>query len=161
MDVIPAKSLATKASLTALFRAIMSSLTLSKCFNLLNSSSSSSCSLSLQPCGVSKQMPLLEEILVVVRKRVSPLREGWGDWFDKKSDFLRRDQMFKSNLESLNPLNNLILQDPLSLGFPSIKQEPKPQKIPSFSRCIEISMIIDTIRSIRIDKFHSFLKGNY
>ncbi|KAK9937144.1 hypothetical protein M0R45_013953 [Rubus argutus] len=33
----------------------------------------------------------------------SPLRDGWGDWFDKKSDFLRRDKMFKSNLEALNP----------------------------------------------------------
>ncbi|XP_027184602.1 uncharacterized protein At4g19900 [Coffea eugenioides] len=42
----------------------------------------------------------------------SKLREGWGEWFDKKSDFLRRDRMFKSNLEAVNPMNNPILQDP-------------------------------------------------
>ncbi|KAL6546217.1 hypothetical protein OROMI_021938 [Orobanche minor] len=41
----------------------------------------------------------------------SVLREGWGEWFDKKGDFLRRDRMFKSNIEVLNPLNNPILQD--------------------------------------------------
>ncbi|CAH9077160.1 unnamed protein product [Cuscuta epithymum] len=46
----------------------------------------------------------------------SPLREGWGDWFDKKSDFLRRDRMFRSNLESLNPNNNPLLQDPDGSG---------------------------------------------
>ncbi|PIN24796.1 Alpha-1,4-N-acetylglucosaminyltransferase [Handroanthus impetiginosus] len=42
----------------------------------------------------------------------SVLRDGWGEWFDKKGDFLRRDRMFKSNIEVLNPLNNPILQDP-------------------------------------------------
>ncbi|GFQ00882.1 uncharacterized protein at4g19900 [Phtheirospermum japonicum] len=42
----------------------------------------------------------------------SVLREGWGEWFEKKGDFLRRDRMFKSNIEVLNPLNNPILQDP-------------------------------------------------
>lgn len=42
----------------------------------------------------------------------SALREGWGEWFDKKGDFLRRDRMFKSNMEILNPLNNPMLQDP-------------------------------------------------
>ncbi|KAL3654518.1 hypothetical protein CASFOL_001503 [Castilleja foliolosa] len=42
----------------------------------------------------------------------SVLREGWGEWFEKKGDFLRRDRMLKSNIEVLNPLNNPILQDP-------------------------------------------------
>ncbi|PON36752.1 Alpha 1,4-glycosyltransferase domain containing protein [Trema orientale] len=59
-------------------------------------------------------------LLKVGGSRVSPLREGWGDWFDKKSDFLRRDRMFKSNLESLNPLNNPILQDPDGLGVTTL-----------------------------------------
>ncbi|CAM8961374.1 unnamed protein product [Rhodiola kirilowii] len=49
-------------------------------------------------------------------RKVSPLREGWGKWFDAKSDFLRRDRMFKSNLELLNPLNNPLLQDPDGVG---------------------------------------------
>lgn len=47
----------------------------------------------------------------------SPLREGWGDWFDKKSEFLRKDRMFRSNLESLNPNNNPMLQDPDGVGL--------------------------------------------
>lgn len=42
----------------------------------------------------------------------SKLREGWGEWFDKKTDFLRRDRMFRSNLEAVNPMNNPLLQDP-------------------------------------------------
>lgn len=46
----------------------------------------------------------------------SVLREGWGEWFEKKGDFLRRDRMFKSNIEILNPLNNPILQDPDGIG---------------------------------------------
>ncbi|XP_042028114.1 uncharacterized protein At4g19900-like [Salvia splendens] len=46
----------------------------------------------------------------------SVLREGWGDWFEKKGDFLRRDRMFKSNIEILNPLNNPMLQDPDGIG---------------------------------------------
>lgn len=57
-----------------------------------------------------------DALLLKVGRRVSPLREGWGDWFDKKSDFLRRDKMFKSNLEALNPLNNPLLQDPDGVG---------------------------------------------
>ncbi|KAK4564326.1 hypothetical protein RGQ29_006408 [Quercus rubra] len=50
------------------------------------------------------------------RFKASPLREVWGDWFEKKSDFLRRDKMFKSNFETLNPLNNPMLQDPDGVG---------------------------------------------
>ncbi|XP_028222632.1 uncharacterized protein At4g19900 isoform X2 [Glycine soja] len=44
--------------------------------------------------------------------KTSPLREGWSDWFDKKSVFLRKDRMFRSNFDVLNPLNNPLLQDP-------------------------------------------------
>ncbi|KAF7810813.1 putative alpha 1,4-glycosyltransferase family protein [Senna tora] len=57
-----------------------------------------------------------DALLLKMGKRVSPLREGWGDWFDKKADFLRKDKMLKSNLEALNPLHNPILQDPDGVG---------------------------------------------
>ncbi|KAE9597313.1 hypothetical protein Lal_00007373 [Lupinus albus] len=46
----------------------------------------------------------------------SPLREMWGDWFDKKSTFLRKDRMFRSNFDVLNPLHNPMLQDPDAIG---------------------------------------------
>ncbi|XP_019423741.1 PREDICTED: uncharacterized protein At4g19900 isoform X2 [Lupinus angustifolius] len=46
----------------------------------------------------------------------SPLRELWGDWFDKKSVFLRKDRMFRSNFDVLNPLHNPMLQDPDAIG---------------------------------------------
>lgn len=55
----------------------------------------------------------------------SKLREGWGEWFDKKSDFLRRDRMFKSNLEVLNPLHNPILQDPDGPGVTGLTRGDK------------------------------------
>ncbi|CAN6987016.1 hypothetical protein Bca4012_007398 [Brassica carinata] len=57
-----------------------------------------------------------DALLLKSGKRVSPLREGWGDWFDKKGPFLRKDRMFRSNFETLNPLNNLMLQDPDGVG---------------------------------------------
>nr|XP_043631124.1 uncharacterized protein At4g19900 [Erigeron canadensis] len=53
-----------------------------------------------------------DALLLSIGNRVSPLKEGWGNWFEKKSDFLRRDRMFKSNLELLNPLSHSFLQDP-------------------------------------------------
>ncbi|XP_030470850.2 uncharacterized protein At4g19900 isoform X1 [Syzygium oleosum] len=57
-----------------------------------------------------------DALLLKVNKRVSPLREGWGDWFDKKSEFLRKDRMFRSSLDILNPSNNPMLQDPDGVG---------------------------------------------
>ncbi|KAG2318431.1 hypothetical protein Bca52824_011644 [Brassica carinata] len=57
-----------------------------------------------------------DALLLKNGKRVSPLREGWGDWFDKKGAFLRKDRMFRSNFETLNPLNNPMLQDPDGVG---------------------------------------------
>ncbi|XP_043807752.1 uncharacterized protein At4g19900 isoform X2 [Manihot esculenta] len=66
-----------------------------------------------------------DALLLKVGKRSSPLREGWGDWFDKKSDFLRRDRMFKSNLEVLNPMNNPILQDPDGVGVTGLTRGDK------------------------------------
>ncbi|KAL9235237.1 hypothetical protein vseg_010015 [Gypsophila vaccaria] len=59
---------------------------------------------------------LEDALLLKFGSRVSPLRHGWGPWFDAKTDFLRKDKMFKSNLELLNPLHNLLLQDPDALG---------------------------------------------
>ena len=58
-------------------------------------------------------------------RRVSPLREGWGDWFDKKSDFLRKDKMLRSSLEGLNPLRNPIIQDPDAVGVTGITKADK------------------------------------
>ncbi|XP_073147891.1 uncharacterized protein At4g19900 isoform X2 [Henckelia pumila] len=55
----------------------------------------------------------------------SVLRDGWGEWFDKKGDFLRRDRMFKSNIEVLNPLNNPILQDPDGDGVTGLTRGDK------------------------------------
>ncbi|XP_023761260.1 uncharacterized protein At4g19900 [Lactuca sativa] len=66
-----------------------------------------------------------DALLLTVGHRVSPLREGWGDWFEKKSDFLRRDRMFKSNLELLNPLNNPFLQDPDGAGITGLTKGDK------------------------------------
>ncbi|KAL6201664.1 hypothetical protein ACLB2K_025376 [Fragaria x ananassa] len=66
-----------------------------------------------------------DALMVKVGKRGSPLREGWGEWFDKKSDFLRRDKMFKSNLELLNPLHNPMLQDPDGVGVSGLTRGDK------------------------------------
>ncbi|EOA18546.1 hypothetical protein CARUB_v10007104mg [Capsella rubella] len=66
-----------------------------------------------------------DALLLKSGKKVSPLREGWGDWFDKKGDFLRRDRMFKSNIETLNPLNNPMLQDPDGVGITGLTRGDK------------------------------------
>lgn len=63
-----------------------------------------------------KKLSEVKKIEDALLLKGSVLREGWGEWFDKKGDFLRRDRMFKSNIEVLNPLNNPILQDPDGAG---------------------------------------------
>lgn len=83
----------------------------------------------------SDDVPVDEEVrekMVSVRRvedvfllKGSRLREGWGPWFDAKSDFLRRDKMFRSNLEGLNPLNNPMLQDPDGNGFTGLTKGDK------------------------------------
>ncbi|XWS12308.1 hypothetical protein CRYUN_Cryun37aG0078500 [Craigia yunnanensis] len=68
----------------------------------------------------------VEDALLVKKvggKKVNPLRGKWGDWFDKKGDILRRDMMFKSNLEVLNQLNNPLLQDPDGVGVTGLTRE--------------------------------------
>ncbi|KAJ1404060.1 lactosylceramide 4-alpha-glycosyltransferase [Sesbania bispinosa] len=66
-----------------------------------------------------------DALLLKVGRKVSPLREGWGDWFDKKGDFLRKDKMLRSNLEALNPLHNPILQDPDGVGLTGLTKADK------------------------------------
>lgn len=50
----------------------------------------------------------------------SKLRDGWAPWFEQKGAYLRRDRMFRGNLESLNPMNNPLLQDPDLPGLTSL-----------------------------------------
>ncbi|XP_004493581.1 uncharacterized protein At4g19900-like [Cicer arietinum] len=66
-----------------------------------------------------------DALLLKVGKKVSPLREGWGDWFDKKSDFLKKDKMLRANLEALNPLHNTILQDPDTVALTGLTKIDK------------------------------------
>ena len=73
------------------------------------------------------QVKCVEDALLLkaMGRRVSPLREGWGDWFDKKSDFLRKERMLRSGLEGLNPLRNPIIQDPDVAGVTGITKADK------------------------------------
>lgn len=66
-----------------------------------------------------------DALLLKLGSNLSPLREGWGGWFDAKSDFLRRDRMFKSKLELLNPVNNPLLQDPDGFGVTGLTRGDK------------------------------------
>ncbi|QHO38389.1 uncharacterized protein DS421_4g119940 [Arachis hypogaea] len=63
---------------------------------------------------LAAQLTAIEDALLI--RSTSPLRKGWGDWFEKKSVFLRKDRMFRSNFEVLNPNNNPLLQDPDGVG---------------------------------------------
>ena len=69
----------------------------------------------------------IEDALLIKKldSHVSPLREGWAAWFDAKSVFLRKDRMFKSSLEMLNPLNNMHLQDPDGSGATGLTRGDK------------------------------------
>ncbi|KAL1362303.1 hypothetical protein HN51_010569 [Arachis hypogaea] len=66
-----------------------------------------------------------DALLLKLGRKDSPLREGWGDWFDKKGDFLRKDKMLRSNLEGLNPLHNPFLQDPDGVGVTGLTKGDK------------------------------------
>ncbi|KAI4370885.1 hypothetical protein MLD38_019183 [Melastoma candidum] len=57
----------------------------------------------------------IEEALLL-RGSKGALREGWGEWFEKKGDFLRKERMFRTGMEILNPMNNPMLQDPDGVG---------------------------------------------
>ncbi|CAI9090546.1 OLC1v1025345C1 [Oldenlandia corymbosa var. corymbosa] len=72
-----------------------------------------------------KKLTEIQEVEDALLLKGSKLREGWGEWFDKKIDFLRRDRMFKSNLEGVNPLNNPLLQDPDMPGVTGLTRGDK------------------------------------
>lgn len=74
---------------------------------------------------MSEVVGVEDALLLKVGGRVSPLREKWGNWFDKKGDFLRRDKMFKSNWDIVNPLNNPMLQDPDIVGITGLTRGDK------------------------------------
>ncbi|KAK1304838.1 Uncharacterized protein QJS10_CPB11g01672 [Acorus calamus] len=42
----------------------------------------------------------------------SPLRDGWAPWFESRGEFLKKDKMFRLNLDVLDPLKHPLLQDP-------------------------------------------------
>lgn len=66
-----------------------------------------------------------DTLLLKLDSRGSPLREGWAAWFDAKSVFLKKDRMFKSSFELLNPLNNMLLQDPDGSGVTGLTRGDK------------------------------------
>jgi hypothetical protein len=53
------------------------------------------------------------------------LREIWGEWFDKKGLFLKKDKMLKSSFEAFNPMLNPLLQDPDSVGVSTLTRGDK------------------------------------
>ncbi|KAG2402721.1 uncharacterized protein HKW66_Vig0239180 [Vigna angularis] len=59
--------------------------------------------------NMATRITTIEDALLL---KNSSLRDGWGDWFNKKNVFLRKDRMFRSTFDLLNPLNNPLLQDP-------------------------------------------------
>ncbi|KAF5742358.1 hypothetical protein HS088_TW09G00403 [Tripterygium wilfordii] len=76
--------------------------------------------------NVRRKVSEVEGIEEALMLKVDPLREGWGSGLTKKKgDFLRRDRMFKSNLEVLNALNNPLLQDPDGVGVSTLTRGDK------------------------------------
>lgn len=66
-----------------------------------------------------KVRSLLDEIktsddllLLKTSEEDSVLRHGWGEWFEKKNNFLKKNRMYKTSFERLNPSNNPLLKDP-------------------------------------------------
>lgn len=80
-----------------------------------------------------------DALLLKLGSKIWPLREGWGDWFDKKSDFLRRDKMFRSNFDVLNPVNNPLLQDPDGFGVTGLTRGDK---------VMQKALIIDLVKDL-------------
>lgn len=74
---------------------------------------------------VVKVKSIEDTLLLKLDSHGSSLREGWAPWFDSKSVFLRRDRMFKSSFELLNPLNNMFLQDPDGSGVTGLTRGDK------------------------------------
>ncbi|XP_074302514.1 uncharacterized protein At4g19900-like [Silene latifolia] len=86
----------------------------------------------------------IEDVLLL---KSSPLRKGWGPWFDAKTDFLRKDKMFRSNFHLLNPFHHLLLQDPDSIGLTALTKGDKiVQKGLVARRRIDKSLQLNQIR---------------
>ncbi|XP_077244455.1 alpha 1,4-glycosyltransferase family protein isoform X2 [Tasmannia lanceolata] len=111
-----------------------------------------------------------DALLLKTRKGPSKLRDGWAPWFEKKGDFLRKDKMFRSNLDLLNPLHHPLLQDPDSPGSTSLTRGDKLmqkalwreiEKVPfgvskSFQGTVGKIRVSD---SMRMKKIEGVLKG--
>ncbi|GLJ21503.1 hypothetical protein SUGI_0397500 [Cryptomeria japonica] len=81
--------------------------------------------------GLEEVYAIEDALLLKGGERSSPLRSGWGPWFDtiqrraSKSDFLRRDKMARSTVDLLNPMNNPLLQDPDAIGSAGLTKSDK------------------------------------
>ncbi|KAL5055307.1 hypothetical protein RYX36_035989 [Vicia faba] len=64
----------------------------------------------------------IEDLLLL---KSSSLRQVWGEWFDKKGLFLRKDKMLKSSFEAFNPMLTPLLQDPDSVGVSTLTRGDK------------------------------------
>lgn len=87
----------------------------------------------------------------------SKLREGWGEWFDKKGDFLRRDRMFKSNIEVLNPFRNTILQDPDGSGVTGLTRGDKLVQKGLLNEFKKVPFLVE--KPLAIEELRSFTKS--
>lgn len=102
-----------------------------------------------------------DALMLKLGSRDSPLRDGWGPWFDAKSDFLRKDRMFKSNLEVLNPLSNPLLQDPDGVGVTGLTKGDKLMQKGLLLQMKKVPFIgkkplgFPDIRSVDLGKRHS------
>ncbi|XP_058730643.1 uncharacterized protein At4g19900 [Vicia villosa] len=75
--------------------------------------------------NIRRKATLITSIEDLLLLKSSSLREVWGEWFDKKSVFLRKDKMLKSSFEAFNPMLNPLLQDPDSVGVSTLTRGDK------------------------------------
>ncbi|XP_021729633.1 uncharacterized protein At4g19900-like [Chenopodium quinoa] len=83
-----------------------------------------------------------DALLLKLGSNFSPLRDGWGGWFDAKSDFLRKDKMFKSKLEVLNTMSHPLLQDPDGFGVTGLTRGDKIVKKGLFQQMKKAPILI-------------------
>ncbi|CAK8577382.1 unnamed protein product [Lathyrus sativus] len=75
--------------------------------------------------NIRRKATVIKSIEDLLLLKSSSLREVWGEWFDKKGLFLRKDKMLKSSFEAFNPMLNPLLQDPDSVGVSSLTRGDK------------------------------------
>ncbi|GAU51358.1 hypothetical protein TSUD_94920 [Trifolium subterraneum] len=75
--------------------------------------------------NVRRKATIITSIEDALLLKSPSLREIWGEWFDKKSLFLKKDKMLKSSFEAFNPMLNPLLQDPDSVGVSSLTRGDK------------------------------------